>query len=267
MEQLWNELVSFGTNYGLRLVGALALLLIGWRLAGRFERFLRSEHALHHLDTTVKRFLCGGIGVSLKVLVSLTAASILGIPMTSVVALLGTVGLSVGLAMQGALSNIAGSFVIISLHLFRVGDLIEVGGKVGFVDEIGLFYTAIRTPQNERVLLPNSTVSGDTIINYTALGYRRADIDIGIAYDTDVALTRSVLLEAVMQNPLVLQEPAPVVVMTEHADSAVVLQIRACCLPGNYGSVRASILEDAKRVLDENNISIPFPQLDVHLDR
>ncbi len=267
MNDIWNSIVNFAMTAGIRLLGALILLIVGWIIVKKFVRFLSGDKALKRLDSTVKHFICTVIGISLKALLIITAASILGVPMTSVIALVGTVGLTVGLALQGSLSNIAGSFIIICFRLFKIGDFIESNGQSGIVDDISLFYTTIHTPDNKRIVIPNSIVSNASLTDYSAMEHRRVDLNFALAYDSDIEKVKNILTETAKSHSLVLSDPAPQAYLTELADSALNFQLRVWCKNADYWTVYLDLNETVKKALDKNGMEIPFPQLDVHLDK
>lgn len=267
MEQFKQWLVSFAMDAGIRIVGALLLLVVGWLIIKRISRYLNGEKAFHRIDKTAKRFLSTTLIILLKALVIITVVSILGVPMSTLAALIATAGLAVGLALQGSLANIAGSFIIICTHLYRIGDYISVNGCEGNVNDINLFHTIISTADNKRVVIPNSLISNASLTDYSALPTRRVDIKCSVAYETDIDCVKKALLSCAMQNELVLSDPAPVVYLTECADSSIDFTLRVWCKTEDYWTVHFALTESTKRALDENGITVPFPQLDVHLDR
>lgn len=250
-----------------KLIGAILVLLIGLRLVSFLVKRLKKGRSLNRLNDTVKSFVINLINIALKITVIITAATILGVPMASVITLVGSCGVAIGLALQGSLSNIAGSLIILLFKPFSVGDVITVEGETGTVDEIGIFYTRITTPDNRRVILPNGVVSNEKMVNISANRTRRADFTFTVGYDSDIELVRSTILDAIFSTENLLKEPEPGVFLTEHGDSALVFTAYAWCECANYLKFRSDITERVKTAFDEKSISIPYPQLDVHIQQ
>ena len=252
LDKMVSRLTDFAVTYGLRLVVAILLLVIGFKLSGWLVKLYKKSKLFNRLDPTVRSFLKSVLSITLRLVVVISAAAIMGIPMSSMVALVTSAGLTIGLALQGGLSNIAGGFVILVFKPFSVGDYICFSDFEGTVKSISLFYTKIITLDNRQIMIPNSTVASDAIIDNSALPTRRVDLTFGVSYDSDI--------------DTVLQEPASSVVLSEHADSALLFGLRAYCPSEKYLEVRFRLIENVKRAFDENGISIPFPQMDVHVD-
>lgn len=253
-------------GYSLKAVLAILVLIIGIRLIKIFAKILRKQLEKREMDETLIPFLSNLIAWVLKLALFISVAAMVGVETTSLVALLGTAGLAIGLALQGALSNFAGGILIIILRPYQTDDLVEVMGNFGFVEEIQIFHTIIYTPDSRKLIVPNGSISNDKIVNYTALGKIRLDCGIGISYDSDIKQARNVIIEEVSKNPRVFKDPAPLVWVNELADSSVNLFVRVWCKPEDYLNMNFEILEASKKALDANGISIPFPQIDVHLD-
>ena len=266
LDKMVSRLTDFAVTYGLRLVVAILLLVIGFKLSGWLVKLYKKSKLFNRLDPTVRSFLKSVLSITLRLVVVISAAAIMGIPMSSMVALVTSAGLTIGLALQGGLSNIAGGFVILVFKPFSVGDYICFSDFEGTVKSISLFYTKIITLDNRQIMIPNSTVASDAIIDNSALPTRRVDLTFGVSYDSDIDTVRSVLLKTAAKDPDVLQEPASSVVLSEHADSALLFGLRAYCPSEKYLEVRFRLIENVKRAFDENGISIPFPQMDVHVD-
>jgi small conductance mechanosensitive channel len=188
-----------------------------------------------------------------------------GIATTSFVAVLGAAGLAVGLALQGSLANFAGGVLILIFKPYNVGDLVEAQGHLGVVKEVQIFNTILLTPDNKRVIIPNGAVSNGSIVNYSAEGLLRVDLVIGIAYESDIPKAKEVLSKVMSDHQLVLAEPQSTVAVSELADSSVNLVVRPWCKASDYWQVYFDITEQAKVNLEDNGITIPFPQRDVHL--
>ena len=183
------------------------------------------------------------------------------------IALLGAAGLAVGLALQGSLSNFASGVLIIVLRPFKSGEYIEAAGTAGSVDSVQIFATTLTTPDNKIVVVPNSAILGGNIVNYSRMPERRIDLTVGVSYAADLAKTKAVLEKVLQANSGVLEEPAPQVAVAELADSSVNLVVRPWVKSEDYWTVRFELMEALKNGLDEAGIEIPFPQMDVHLDK
>ncbi len=254
-------------DYSVKIAFALITLIIGLWLIGKVVNLTRSSMVKAKVDETLVPFLGSLISWTLKVLLFISIASMLGVATTSFIAVLGAAGLAVGLALQGSLSNFAGGVLVLIFKPYKVGDLIEAQGYIGSVKEVQIFNTILVTPQNERVIIPNSKMSNDSLINYTAEGRRRIDLVIGISYDSDIDKAKGVLLEVMKNDPKVLNEPAPYVGVDALADSSVNLAVRPWCNVADYWDVYFGVMENSKKALDANDITIPFPQMDVHMDK
>jgi len=262
---LLQKAASLGSEYALKLVGALLVLFIGSYLIKILIRVFQKGMQLRKIDESLEKFLGSLLSMGLKFLLIITVAYMLGIQMASFVALLGAAGLAVGLALQGSLSNFAGGVLILFLRPFRVGDFIEAQGQTGTVKEIQIFNTILKTPDNKVIFIPNSDLSNGQIINYSLEEKRRVDIDLGIGYDDDIIKTKQVLSDMIQKESRFLSDPKPVVVVKELADSSVNLSVRAWCNTPDYWDIYFKFMEDSKLNFDKEGISIPFPQRDVHV--
>lgn len=264
---MWDKIVSVVVPIAGRLALAAIVLIAGHFVIKGIKKLLNSNKALLKVDATIKSFLMSFVNAALYVLLIISVIAILGIPMASIVAVLASAGLAIGLALQGALSNFAGGIMIILFKPFNVGDYISSGGNEGTVKGISLFYTTVLTVDGKKITIPNSAITSGTVTNFTAEGVRRADIKIGVAYGTDVEEVKSAIMELLGSHPLALKSPAPFVRLSDHLDSALEFTIRAWCRQENYWDLYFDMVEGVNRVLKEKNIEIPFPQLDVHLDK
>lgn len=262
-----DKIGEYIADAGINLVLSLVLLIIGWRLINLLSRKIKDGKIFVRIEPTARSFLRSFLTIALKILLIITIAAILGVPMTSMVAVLGSCGLAIGLALQGSLSNIAGGFILTVFKPFVVGDYIKSGEYEGTVKNINIFYTKITTPDNKIIVIPNSTVSDSALTDYNAFETRRVDITIGAAYSENSDDVKKALLDAAEANDKVLVEPEPMAVITSFDDSAVTYQLRIWCKTDNYWDVKFTTMEKIKKIFDERKISIPFPQLDVHLDK
>lgn len=254
-------------DYSLRIFFAIITLIIGLWLIKKVVKISTKGMEKSKMDETLIPFLSNLVSWSLKILLFISIASMLGIATTSFIAVLGAAGLAVGLALQGSLSNFAGGVLVLIFKPYKVGDLIEAQGYVGTVKEVQIFNTILITPQNERVIIPNGKLSNDSLINYSAEGQRRVDLIVGISYGADIDKAKTVLLEMMKADEKVLNEPVPYVGVETLADSSVNLVVRPWCNVADYWDVYFGITEKAKKTLDNNGIEIPFPQMDVHLNK
>lgn len=265
-QKLWETAQEYILSAGVRLVFAILLVVIGFYLVSALTKSLKSEKRMKKMDPSAKSFLVSFISVGLKVVIVITAAAILGVPMTSMIAVLGSAGLAVGLALQGSLSNLAGGLMILIFHPFRVGDYINVGGNEGTVESISILYTRLLTLDNRAIMMPNGTVSNSTVTNYSSEELRRVDLDFSVAYDSDVDQVELVLAKVIAKNELILKDPSPFVRLKEHGTSALVFVTRSWVNNADYWTVYFDLLEQVKAAFDENGIKIPYNQLSVHLD-
>ena len=265
LDQLKDKLYDFATTYGIRLILAVLLLIVGYKVVNWVVRIFKKSKLYERLDPTVRSFLKSIISISLKALVIVSAAALMGVPMSSMIALVTSAGLTIGLALQGGLSNIAGGFVIMVFKPFAVGDYICFSQYEGTVKSISIFYTKIITLDNRQIMIPNSMVSNDAIINNSAMHTRRVDLSFAVSYDSDLDKVRDVIMQQAQNDPDVRGEPAPSVVLSSQADSALVFCCRAYCQTEKYLEVYFRLNEAVKRAFDENGISIPYPQMDVHM--
>lgn len=217
------------------------------------------------LDDTVVKFVKQVVKIALYILLATIVLSILGIPSSSIVAVIGTAGVAIGLALQGSLSNVAGGFVLMVTKPFKIGDYIAVSGVEGTVEQISILHTQLVTGSNQAVFIPNGTAVGATIINNSAKDKRRVDLTFSISYEDDFAKAQAVILQVLKSQPKVLADPAPLVRMSEHAASAIIIAVRPWCKTADYWDVYFDTTEKVRAAFIENNISIPFDQLDVHV--
>ncbi|MCT4622343.1 MAG: mechanosensitive ion channel [Schleiferiaceae bacterium] len=252
-------------EHGPRVLLIIVLFFVGLWVIKRVESMLRKVMTKRGVDQSLIPFVGSLTDIGLKALLIISLAGMLGFETTSFVAILGAAGLAVGLALQGTLANFAGGVLILIFKPYRVGDLIEAQGEKGTVSEIQIFVTIIHTPENKTVIIPNGAISNGNITNYTREGFMRVDLTFGISYDSDIKKAKEVLLAVMQEHPKVLKDPAPFVGVAELADSSVNLAVRPHADPDHYWDVYFDIYEAGKIALDEAQITIPFPQVDVHM--
>ncbi len=260
-----DKAIELFMSYAPRVVLAIVTLIIGLWIIGAIVNLVRRTLEGTKTDKTLIPFIANLVSWILKVLLFISVASMIGIATTSFIAVLGAAGLAIGLALQGSLGNFAGGVLILIFKPYGVGDLIEAQGHLGVIKEVQIFNTIMLSPNNKRVIIPNGAMSNGSIVNLSAEGTLRVDLVIGIAYEADVAKAKALLLNMVQEDSRVLQEPAPLVAVSELADSSVNIVVRPWCSFNDYWSVYFDMTERAKQLLEENDITIPFPQRDVHL--
>lgn len=265
MELDINSIGDLVMLYGMKVVFALLIFVVGKWAARRITNFSKSMMRRAHVDDTLIGFAGHVIYAGLLIFVVIAALSKLGIETTSLAAALAAAGLAVGLALQGSLSNLAAGVMIILFRPFKVGDYVEAGGTAGKVEEISIFTTSFNTPDNKHVIVPNNEITAGIITNYSAKKERRIDLVIGVGYGDDLAKTKKVLMKVVESEKRVLKNPEPVVAVAELADSSVNFVVRPWVKTDEYWDVRFDLMQAIKTTLDKEGISIPFPQRDVHI--
>ncbi|MEM9171772.1 MAG: mechanosensitive ion channel domain-containing protein [Pseudomonadota bacterium] len=264
-EQLRELLTVQGTQLGLNLLAAIGTYIVGRMIVSLIMKAVVKIMERTEFDELLERFVATIIRTFLNVFVIVAALTHLGFEMTTVVAVLGAAGLAVGLALQGSLSNFASGVLIIMFRPYTNGDYIEAGGEAGSVNEVTLFNTILITPDNRRVIVPNSSITGGPIVNYSAFSTRRIDMVIGVGYDDDLKQTKQILNDIIKADSRILDNPAPTVAVSELADSSVNFVVRPWVNSGDYWATRFDLTQTIKERLDEAGISIPYPQRDVHV--
>ena len=254
--QAWGPMIM---EYGSRVLLALVTLAIGWWLINRLTAKLGQLLALRKADLALQGFISSLVNIILKVLLVVSVASMIGIQTTSFVAAIGAAGLAIGLALQGSLANFAGGVLILLFRPFKIGDWIEAQSVSGTVDSIQIFHTVLRTGDNKTVIVPNGNLSNGIITNYNRQPTRKVVFDVGVDYEADLQKVREVLL-ALADDPRVLKEPAPAVVVTALGDSAITMSLRVWVDTPNYWDVLFMFNEHARDRLKAQGVDIPFPQ-------
>lgn len=263
------ELPDKALRFGVRVLLALVFLLVGMQAIKVVCKIVRRSMKRGNVDVGVVQFVNSFIKVVLYVLLLFMIASGFGLDATSVVALLGSAGVAIGLAVQGSLSNFAGGVLILVLKPFKVDDYIRVDneGHEGTVKEIQLFYTKLATPDNHVVIIPNGSLANSNIMNMSTLSERKMDIPVSVSYDTDIRKAREVIMKVLNEDEAVLKEKDHRVFVQELADSGVKLTVRCWADNEKYWECKWRITEQVKYALDDAGISIPYPQMDVHVDQ
>lgn len=265
MEDILKQLQAVVAEYGLQVVGALVTLLIGIWIAKLLAKAVRRVLKKREVDETLTKFLVSLIKIGLITFVIISAAAQIGIQTASFVAIIGAAGLAIGFALQGSLSNLAAGVMLIIFKPIKIGDYIEGGGSAGSVESIGIFVTTLVTPDNKVVIVPNSTMTNGNITNYSAKDQRRVDMVFGIGYGDDIDKAKKAIEEVLDADSRILKDPAPMIVVSELGDSSVNFNVRPWVNSTDYWAVYFATTEKIKKKFDEQNISIPFPQRDVHV--
>jgi small conductance mechanosensitive channel len=253
--------------YGLKVIAAIVIFIIGKWLSGVLSRAVGRAMSRAGTDEMLVKFVINLAYAGLLAFVILAALAQLGIQTTSFIAVLGAAGLAIGLALQGSLSNFAAGVMLVIFRPFKVGDFIEAAGTSGVVEEIMIFSTKLKSPDNKELYVPNGSIISGTITNYSAKDQRRVDMVFGCGYGDDIKKAKALLEEIVKGNSLVLTDPAPTIGVLELGDSSVNFAVRPWVNTADYWDARFQITETVKQRFDEAGISIPFPQRDVHLIR
>ena len=254
-------------EYGLNIVAAFVTLLVGLVIARMISNGIHKVLIKRKLDSTIADFISHIIKYAIVTFVVIAALSRIGVQTTSFIALIGAAGLAIGLALQGSLSNFASGVLIIILRPFKAGEYIEAAGIAGNVESVQIFATTLVTVDNKFVVVPNSSIMGGNIINYSRKATRRIDLIIGVSYNANLQQTKAVLEGVLKANKRVLKEPEVQVAVAELADSSVNFVVRPWVNSADYWQVRFEVMEAIKDALDNEGIEIPFPQMDVHMGK
>ena len=253
------------SEYGLSVVGAIAVLMIGRIVAGAIRSSVRRGLSRAKMDQALIPFISGLVYYLVIAFVIVAVLSLFGIQTTSLIAVLGAASLAVGLALQGTLSNLAAGVMLLIFRPFKIGDYVDAGGTAGSVIEIGVFATTLHSPDNVRIVVPNSSIYGQTIKNFTADDTRRNDLLIGVSYDDNIGRAIQTVTNCLNADGRVVKDPAPVVAVAELGDSSVNLVVRPWCRKEDYWALRFDLTRNIKEQLEAAGCSIPFPQRDVHV--
>lgn len=266
LQSLQETAVPILVDYGLEVIGALVILVVGLMVAKWISQRLRNYmERTARFDPTLTPLFVKGVRGLIIALTVLTVLNQFGVQTASLIAVLSTIGLAIGLALQGTLSNIASGIMLLVLRPFNAGDVVSIAGTVGVVDEIGLFITKMHSFDNIAITLPNSNIWGSKIENYTQNSSRRVDMEFGIAYDDDVTQAMEVIREIIEADERVLSEPEPLIAVNTLADSSVNIIVRPWAATENVWPLRYDITKRVKERFDKEGISIPFPQRDLHI--
>ena len=265
----WDEVVTFlktsALDFGIALLTAIVIFYVGRMVVRMITRGMRKVMDARQVDKTLVTFVSNLVHMILMVVVAIAAVGALGVQTTSFIAILGAAGLAVGLALQGSLSNFAAGVLIIIFRPYKVGDWIEGGGVSGSVVEVQILTTILKTGDNKQVIVPNSQIMGSIITNYSANDTRRVDMVVGVSYEDDLDKVRKTIEELIAADDRILDDPAPTIAVSELADSSVNFVVRPWVNTADYWGVMFDLTEAIKKRFDQDGISFPFPQQDVHL--
>ena len=265
MENWISVLYEYAVLYGTRVVGAIAILVLGRIGVGIVAGIIRRLMIRGKVDETLTKFVVSLARIALLVFVFIAALGSLGFETTSFIAVIGAAGLAIGFALQGSLGNFASGVMLVIFRPFKTGDFVEASGLSGTVEEIHIFSTILRTPDNKKVIIPNSKITGDNIVNYSAKDQRRVDMVFGIGYGDDLQRAKQILEKLTAEDSRILKDPAPTIGVLELADSSVNFAVRPWVKTDDYWGVYFDFTENVKLTFDQEGISIPFPQQDVHM--
>ncbi len=270
MEETINSIKDFASenlvHYGYNIIAALAIFIIGKAIARHISTFTVAVMS-KKLDATVARFIGNILNITILAFVAIAALDQLGVETTSIVAILGAAGLAVGLALKDSLGNFAAGVMLIIFRPFKVGDYVEAGGAAGVAKEVHIFNSIFTTPDNKTVIVPNGAIMSGVIVNYSAMPTRRVDMVIGVGYSSDLSKVKTIIKGILEADTRVLADPAPVVAVSELADSSINLVVRPWVNSADYWAVMWDTTEKVKKEFDAAGIEIPFPQMDVHLHK
>ncbi|HBG5346671.1 TPA: mechanosensitive ion channel family protein [Clostridioides difficile] len=265
MGGIMESLLEWATTSGVKLIIGILILSIGFKIIKKFVNHVMLLLGKRDIDLTLRRFLRSLLLSVLKVVVIIIVLEYWGMSLSSFAAVIASAGVAIGLALQGSLSNFAGGFIILLIRPFKVGDYVEAAGHGGTVEQIGLFYTQLVTPDNKQILIPNGSVSNDSLINYSAKNTRRVDLTFSVGYEDDILHVRRVLKDIVNNHKLIINEPEPFIGVVEHGDNAIKFAARVWCKTEDYWTIYLDLLEEVKVRFDEEGITIPYPKMDLTL--
>ncbi|MBE6137706.1 MAG: mechanosensitive ion channel [Erysipelotrichaceae bacterium] len=266
-KQVLDTVVNWCTTTGLKLLIALVVMFFSFKIINFITKKIYKRIQKKNIDKTIVRVLYTGTRFVLKVVILVCLVGYVGIETASLSAVIASLGVGISLAVQGTLSNFAGGMIIIIMRPFKLGDYITSNGQEGTVEDIKLFYTHIVTNDNKVVYIPNGNLANNVIVNASVKETRRVDVIMSVAYDTNLEFAKNLIRSVCAKNELILQSPEPFIDINEFAASSIDLKVRVWCASSNYWSIYHYLLNEIKNVFDENNIEIPFNQLDVNLKK
>lgn len=267
MEQTINTIKTYALEFGIKLAGAVVALIIGLWIIKILINGLGKLMKKRNVDDSLQPFLRSLLGAILKAMLVISVLSMMGIEMTSFVAILGAAGLAVGMALSGTLQNFAGGVMILIFKPFKVGDVVEAQGYIGSVYEIQIFNTILKTPDNKHIIIPNGGLATGSLVNFSKEETRRVDWTFGIGYGDDTEKAKAVLLNLINNDERILKDPEPFIAVSELADSSVNFTVRAWVNAADYWGVFFAMNENVYKTFDKEGLNIPYPQMDVHVSK
>lgn len=269
MSKLFEKFLEGLSEFSIKLVVSILIIIIGFRIIKYFVDFIKRGKGFNKLEKSSQTFIASILTVTLKALVIISAVTNIGVPMSSIIAIIGSVGLALGLALQGGLSNIAGGVMIMLFKPFKVGDYIEVDNICGTVKEINIFHTILDTIDDRIVTIPNGGLSNSVVVNYSSMKSRKLDLRFSASYNSSIDKVKKILKEVALNSKYLIKnrEKDIYIVLSEHSDSALVFTFRMPVNTADYWEAKYEVLEEVKKAFDKEKIEIPYPQLDVHLDK
>lgn len=263
--QLLNNIAGACTGIALKLLASAIIFFVGRALIKFVVKKLSNGKKIAKLDPTVKNFVISFVKIAAYVLLTVSIVAIMGVPMASIIAVIGSVGVGISLAVQGTLSNLASGLMILVFKPFKLGEFVEAGGDSGTVTDMGIFYTTLTTTDNRTIVIPNSSITDSKLINYSQKETRRLEIQLDVEYGTDIELVKTVVLEEVNKCSEVINDPAPFVRLTEMKDSSLCVTLRVWCKSGDFWGLKFNLLENLNEALGNNGINFAYPHMSVEI--
>ena len=267
LEKYIENIITWARTKGIKLIIGILMLYIGWKIVNKLVKIMNRTLQRRNVDATLSSFLDTFVEIALKIIVVVIFMGYVGIDTAGIAALVASAGVAIGLALQGSLSNFAGGVIILLIRPFNVGDYVEGSGHSGTIEKIGIFYTHMTTVDNKLILIPNGSLANGSIVNYSAKELRRVDLTFGVGYEEDIIKVKRVLSNIIDAHESILKTPEPFIALSAHGDSAVNFVVRVWCNNKDYWKIYFDLLEQVKLKFDEENISIPYPQMDLHIKR
>lgn len=265
-ERIIDFLFDLLASLGIKILVALVVLFVGSRLIKFVKKWIKTSPKFATVDVGARTFLSSFLGIALNIFLFISIAMILGIPTTSFITALASCGVAIGLALQGALSNLAGGIMLLVFKPFKVNDYIVTTTASGTVSSVSIMYTTLKTPDNKVITIPNGNLTNSVIENYSVSEERRVDFVFTTDYSCDIEKVKTILIDTVKKHEKVLLDPAPFARLSNHGESSLEYTVRVWCKAEDYWDVKFDLTEEVKKAFDENSISIPYPQMDIHID-
>lgn len=265
MENILNNLLDKSVNIGFKLIILVIILIVGFKIIKIIMNLLSKGKGFNKLDKSAQSFIKSFINIALKIILFMTALSYLGVPMTSMLALIGSCGLALGLALQGGLSNIAGGLMILIFKPFKVGDYIDNHTDAGTVEDISIFHTTLITPDNRTIVIPNGALSNSTVVNYNGKDLRRLDLNFEVDYNSNIKKVKKIIEKVLDEQELIIKDSERFIRLTNQGESSLTFTIRVWVKAEDYWTVNFDLLEQMKEEFDKNKIEIPYRKLDVNV--